>query len=62
MKKLLALTFLSCSSLSASLENNAYVYIDESEPNDLSACIMYEDHYYYAPRLEHYMKCPCNYD
>jgi hypothetical protein len=59
MKTLLAFTLLSCASLSASLENNAYVFIYESETQDLNACILYENHYYYAPKVEHYMKCPC---
>jgi hypothetical protein len=62
MKTLLTLTLLSCASLSADLEYNAYVSLHESEEDVLSVCIIYEGHYYYAPKVEHYMKCPCNYD
>ncbi len=44
--------------LYADLENNSFIYLYTLPNNEMSACILYEDHYYYAPRLEHYMKCP----
>jgi hypothetical protein len=55
---LLSLTLLSSTALSANLEPNAYIYMYNSDSETLNACILYEDHYYYAPRIEHYMKCP----
>lgn len=58
-KSLIALSTLCTMTLSANLENNAFISLHESEDDVLSACIIYEGHYYYAPQVEHYMKCPC---
>lgn len=44
------------------LENNAFVHLTQHGDYDITGCIFYEGHYYYAPKVEHYGRCPCQID
>ena len=61
-KTFLALITLSCMTLCADIETNAYMYLDDSNEQETIAYIFYNGHFYFAPKIEHYMKCPCQYD
>jgi len=58
MKSLCLLSIFAISSVSA-IENNAFIYMERLNGCEMQACIIFDGHYYTAPIIEHYYRCPC---